>query len=219
MRDSRLEVLEVTGAEGPAVTEPDRGEDGRRDSPPERAGNDAWFAALYARAYRRLVMIALAHTRDLAEAEEVVQEAFTKAYSRNRTVRAADNPEAWLCTVALNLARRRHWRQSFADRIAGRQRPPAPAQAADVCAANLDLYRAVRALPDGQREVVFLHHLAGLPLQDIADQLGVALGTVKSRLARGRAALAAELTAEPADVIDGLRPTSLPDNKGGRRLP
>jgi RNA polymerase sigma-70 factor, ECF subfamily len=49
---------------------------------------------------------------------------------------------------------------------------------------------AMSCLPEGHRRVILLHHLHGLPLDQIAEQEGVALGTVKSRLHRGRARLA-----------------------------
>jgi RNA polymerase sigma-70 factor (ECF subfamily) len=54
----------------------------------------------------------------------------------------------------------------------------------------------VAALPARQRHVVVLHHLVGLPVEQIAAELDVPVGTVKSRLSRGRAALAPLLTVE-----------------------
>ena len=57
----------------------------------------------------------------------------------------------------------------------------------------VDLYRALRELPRGQREAIVLHHLAQLPVAEVAAQLRVPVGTVKARLARGRAALARAL--------------------------
>ena len=58
------------------------------------------------------------------------------------------------------------------------------------------MIEALRRLPEAQREVVALHYLADLPVVEIADLLGVAEGTVKSRLMRGREALAALLSEE-----------------------
>lgn len=63
---------------------------------------------------------------------------------------------------------------------------------------------ALRTLPDPQRHAIVLHHLGDLPVATIAQELGVADGTVKSWLHRGRATLAAQLTEEPtapAEVI------------------
>ena len=64
---------------------------------------------------------------------------------------------------------------------------------------------ALRQLPAAQREAIALHHLADLPVAEVALTLGVPEGTVKARLARGRAALAALLT-EPSKEDDHVRP-------------
>ena len=58
---------------------------------------------------------------------------------------------------------------------------------------HLELIAALRALPLAQRTVIALHYLADLPVEQIADELGVPTGTVKSRLSRGRDALALAL--------------------------
>ena len=56
------------------------------------------------------------------------------------------------------------------------------------------------ALPLSQRQVIVLHHLAGLPVEEVASELRLATGTVKSRLARGRAALASTLQPDRSEV-------------------
>ena len=56
---------------------------------------------------------------------------------------------------------------------------------------------ALRRLPEAQREAIALHHLADLPVHEVAATLGVPTGTVKARLSRGRAALATLLTEPP----------------------
>ena len=63
---------------------------------------------VYDASYRRLVTQLAGVTGSLAEAEDVVQEAFVRAVTHARTVRRADNPEAWLRRVAVNVARSRH---------------------------------------------------------------------------------------------------------------
>jgi RNA polymerase sigma-70 factor (ECF subfamily) len=74
--------------------------------------------------------------------------------------------------------------QRGAGRAAARSRPDVPAPTGDA----VDISRALAALPRAQREVVVLQGL-GLGVADIASELGVAVGTVKSRLSRARAAL------------------------------
>ena len=63
---------------------------------------------------------------------------------------------------------------------------------------------ALRRLPAAQREAIALHHLADLPVAEVALTLGVPEGTVKARLARGRAALAVllETPAKEDDVVE-----------------
>ena len=150
-----------------------------------------WFDDLYRTSRDRLLMIALAFTRDLPEAQDVVQEAFVRGWSKREQLARMDRPEAWLCTVALNVARRRGRRRAMARMLTQRSLPDRD-EGLDT-AALVDLRRAIDALPTDQRAVVILHHLADLPLPEIAASLSVPIGTVKSRLARGRAQLRADL--------------------------
>jgi RNA polymerase sigma-70 factor, ECF subfamily len=146
---------------------------------------------LYDASYRRLVGQLTAVTGNREEAEDVVQEAFARAVLNSRALLAVESPEAWVRTVAVNQARSR-WRR--VRRLAGLLPDlvvdPLPG---DDDAARLDLVAALRTLPAAQREAIALHHLAGLPVHEVAATLGVPTGTVKARLARGRAALAVRL--------------------------
>jgi RNA polymerase sigma-70 factor (ECF subfamily) len=153
---------------------------------------------LYDASYRRLVGQLTAVTGSREEAEDVVQEAFARGLLHSRSLLAADNPEAWLRTVAVNQARSR-WRRlrRFAGLLPALA--PEPPAESDDAASRIDLVSALRDLPEAQREAIALHHLAGLPVHEVAATLGVPNGTVKARLARGRAALARVLTAEPME--------------------
>lgn len=154
---------------------------------------------LYDASYRRLVGQLTAVTGSREEAEDVVQEAFARALLHARDLAHLENPEAWLRTVALNQARSR-WRR--VRRFVGLLPdlvPDAPLQVDG--SATIDLLVALRSLPAAQREAIALHHLADLPVGEVAATLGIPTGTVKARLARGRAALAARLGAEePGDT-------------------
>lgn len=143
---------------------------------------------LYEAAYRRLVVQLYAVTGDLAEAQDCVQEAFVRALAgHGPDVR---NPEAWLRTVAVNHARRRWRRRRMHDRLLRAAAPQAPAAAADLGTEHAALIAALRALPRAQREVVALHHLADLPVAEVAEITRTPVGTVKARLSRGRTRLA-----------------------------
>ncbi len=104
--------------------------------------------------------------------------------------------------MAVNLARSR-WRRvrlwnGLVPRLVGHDgRGPASGLADDLAADRVALLDALRRLPDSQREAIALHHLADLPVHEVAATLGVPTGTVKARLSRGRAALATLLTEPP----------------------
>ncbi|WP_109508211.1 RNA polymerase sigma factor [Nocardioides speluncae] len=142
--------------------------------------------------YRRLVGQLYAVCGNLGEAEDVVAEAFVRAADKRRAFEAADNPEAWLRTVAVNVARTRFRRRAAGERLGFRaarpeaSHPPLPDD-------RLVLVAAMQRLPAGQREALALHYLADLPINEVAAATGVAVGTVKARLSRGRQALAALL--------------------------
>lgn len=128
---------------------------------------------------------------DRVEAEDAVQEAFARAVAAGDRFRRVDNPEAWLRTVALNVVRRR-WRRarmfrSLTPRIA------TPSEVPGISEDHVAVVDALRTLPYQQRETVALFYLADLSVLEIAAALGVAEGTVKSRLNRGRAAIADHL--------------------------
>ncbi|GGS00902.1 RNA polymerase sigma24 factor [Micromonospora fulviviridis] len=160
------------------------------------------ISELYAGCFRRLVVQLYAVTGDLGEAQEAVQEAFTRALAAPRRLAGLDNPEAWLRRVAVNVARSRHRRRRVLDTLLRRIGPP-PA-VADRSPEHLALLAALRGLPEGQRQALALHYLVDLPVDEVAATLGVSPGTVKSRLSRGRQALAVLLSdPESADNSTG----------------
>jgi RNA polymerase sigma factor (sigma-70 family) len=121
-----------------------------------------------------------------ADAPDIVQEALVRAWRRRSTYRAdRGTPRAWLAGVLLDQARRHRVR---------RRVPPTPPDgrdAGDPAADRLDLERAVSALPRRQREVVTLHYLADLGVDEVASVLGISVGSVKSHLHHARARLRA----------------------------
>ncbi|MFK4088658.1 RNA polymerase sigma factor [Kribbella sp. NPDC020789] len=143
---------------------------------------------LYDSCYRRLVAQLYVLCGSLSEAEDAVQEAFVRAIEKPRHFEELENPEAWLRTVALNIARSRFRRAATFHRLMKRTGPPAdsiPGLSPD----HVALVDALRRLPWEQREVITLHHIVDLPVREVAAQLGVPEGTVKARLARGRTRL------------------------------
>jgi RNA polymerase sigma-70 factor (ECF subfamily) len=159
---------------------------------------DNRFVTFYAGSYRRLLGQLFAVTGDLAEAENVLQEAYARAFVRWSRVGDYDLPEAWVRRVAINLAAMRD--RSLRRRTRALLRLGPPPNVPELGPETIDLHEALRALPLGQRQVIVLHHLVGLPVEEVALQLRLAPGTVKSRLARGRAAMASTLRYDRSEV-------------------
>jgi RNA polymerase sigma-70 factor (ECF subfamily) len=113
-------------------------------------------------------------------------------------VGAYDRPEAWVRRVALNLAAMGE--RSLRRRARALLRLGPPPQVPALGPETVDLHQALRALPLSQRQVIVLHHLVGLPVEEVARELRLAPGTVKSRLARGRAAMASTLEHDRSEV-------------------
>jgi len=151
--------------------------------------DDGYVREVYEASYRRLVAQAYAVAGDRVEAEDAVQEAFARAVAAGDRFRRVDNPEAWLRTVALNVLRRR-WRRASLFR-ALTPRLATPADVPGISEDHVAVVQGLRSLPFQQRETLALFYLGDLSVQEIAATLGVADGTVKSRLTRGRTALAA----------------------------
>jgi RNA polymerase sigma-70 factor (ECF subfamily) len=144
-------------------------------------------AQVFAGSYRKLVVQMYGIVGNAGEAEDLVQEAFVRAYAAGPRFTRVDNPEAWLRTTALNLHRNRWRKMRNFTRIRHRLHETPDLQGLD---AHVEVVDALRQLPENQREVLVLHYFADRQVQQIAEELGVAEGTVKSRLARGREALA-----------------------------
>ncbi|CAN5270003.1 SigE family RNA polymerase sigma factor [soil metagenome] len=160
--------------------------------------SDDFVRVLYDASYRRLVGQLYAVCGELADAEDVVQEAFVRAVQHARKVARTDNPEAWVRTVAVNLSRTRWRRRIMGERlhrdVAVRATAPS-----ELSPDRVALVAALRQLPAAQREAIALHHLADLPVDEVARAVNAPTGTVKARLSRGRAALAA-LLSEPEEA-------------------
>jgi RNA polymerase sigma-70 factor (ECF subfamily) len=150
------------------------------------------FDEFYAATYRRIVGQVFVLLGDLHEAEDVTQDAFAKASFHWSRISTYDMPEAWVRRVAFNQARNTLRRARRGLVALARYGPPAQVPA--VSSDWVDLHRAMRQLQSRHREVLVLHYVAGLPLEEVARQLRVPLGTVKSRLNRARKALAQRLS-------------------------
>ncbi|MEV0565890.1 sigma-70 family RNA polymerase sigma factor [Dactylosporangium sp. NPDC050588] len=153
---------------------------------------------LYSASYARLVGVVALVAEGRAEAEECVQEAFVRLLGRWEHVSRLDSPEVWVRTVAIRLVSNRRREARSALRALLRHGPPVDESPPGTD--RVELTWALRRLPVGQRQVVVMHHLLGYGVDQIAESLDVAPGTVKSRLSRARSALAELLREEVRNV-------------------
>lgn len=154
------------------------------------------FDDFYAASFQRLVAQLYAMIGDRDEAQDCVQEAFVRAWAHRRRLAQAQHPEAWVRVTAHRLAISR-WRRTTRGRRSPDRAMSAPTTTVPPSEAHVVLVAALRQLPDAQRRALVLHHLADLPVHEVAREVGAPEGTVKARLARGRAALAALLADNP----------------------
>jgi RNA polymerase sigma factor (sigma-70 family) len=138
-------------------------------------------------------------------ARDAAQEAAVAAMTDLGRLRSPDRFGAWFCGIALNVARR--WRRHLRTEIPGAQEDrasawPGPAEAAEAAEIAALVRGAVAALPSGQQSAVLLFYLQGLSHREVAGQLNISVGAVKSRLHQARAALAPAL-AQMIDLPEG----------------
>ena len=142
-------------------------------------------------------------------ARDAVQEAAVAAMTGLDRLRSADRFGPWFCGIALNVSRRwlrqlRAERPDFGpDRAGAGAGPDELAELADLASR---VRAAIAELADGQREAVLLFYLQGLSHREVAAELGVSVGAVKSRLHQARAALAPRL----APLMDIQEGTTMP---------
>jgi RNA polymerase sigma-70 factor, ECF subfamily len=155
------------------------------------------FEAFYADHVATTLAVLLALRGPRVTAEELVQEAFVRAYRRWDEVGVMARPDLWVQRVALNLASSQLRRLAAEGRalVRSTEARPAEAETADFEAAE-GFWRLVRRLPPHQARVVALHYAADRSVAEIADVLGVAEGTVKAHLHKARTRLTQLLARE-----------------------
>ncbi|WP_064741906.1 SigE family RNA polymerase sigma factor [Hamadaea tsunoensis] len=169
------------------------------------------FTEFYQSTSPRTLRYAYGLTGDLAQAQDVVQEAYARAWQRWRQLSGYDDAEGWLRLVVARLAT--DWWRHLRVRRSTPLPPPAavPGPSED----TVLVVAALKKLPGRQRQAIALHYLLDVPVAQIADELGVSEGTVKSWLSRGRDSLAVALRTELAGI--GLPGPRDAEDRGRRR--
>lgn len=163
-----------------------------------QGGDREAFDALARTVGDRCIAIAYRILRDAGLAEDAVQAALITAWRQLRSLRDPDAFEPWLHRILTHecYAEARRGRRMRAEiRVLPTHRQ---AESSDLQRVNDrdQLERAFRRLTVEQRTVLVFHHYLGLPLSEVAERIGIPVGTVKSRLFHATAALRASLEAD-----------------------
>ena len=166
-----------------------------------RAGDLEAFEALVTRHQHRLVgfvRLMMSSAPDREAAEDVAQEAFLRAYRSLTQFRGQSSFRTWLYQIATNVARTHSAKGRDRKEV---QEPEAPHARERPSEENVErrviahdqLRRALAELPDDWRETLVLRDIEGLEYKEIAEMLKIPIGTVESRIFRGRQRLKAVL--------------------------
>jgi RNA polymerase sigma-70 factor (ECF subfamily) len=176
-----------------------------------RDGEDDAFAEIVRRHERRVYNLAYRMLGRTEDARDAAQEAFVSCYKNLRKFRGDAAFSTWLHRIAVNacydvLRKRPQEPVELNEALGG----AASSDHADRTTSAVDIQRALTNLPADFRVVVIMHDVQGFPYEDIAGALEVPIGTVKSRLHRGRVALGVALG------LPGKTERSRGEPRGGR---
>jgi RNA polymerase sigma-70 factor (ECF subfamily) len=171
------------------------------------SGDEAACAELVGEQQRMVVQLAMNLLGDRDEALDLSQEVFLRVFRTIHRFRGQSSLRTWIYRIAVNQARNRHrfWRRRHrADQVSLEEHvaahgdlmstsEPAPDRVLAQKELAVRVHDALDKLPFDQRTVIVLREIDGLSYEEIAYSLGVAIGTVKSRLTRARQALRVEL--------------------------
>ncbi len=173
-----------------------------------RAGETDAFGELVELHKGRVMSLCVALMRDAHAAEELAQDVFVRAYRYLDTFDDRRPFYPWLAKIAYRLAQARWRRQrrevplpeDAHDRIASDAPDADPLQGLVADERARRLWRAVQALPDGQRAAAVLYYCQGMDTRTVARVLGVSTGAVKTFLFRARKRLHTTLAANDGEA-------------------
>jgi len=166
-----------------------------------QTGDQAAFRSLYDNHVDRVFRVTYRMTGSEEAARECTQEAFVRAFSRLESFRGESKFSTWIHSIGVNMAlntlrSRTRAREVTLDHELEWRGP----EQGDPTVRDR-IRDAVEALPEHQRTVFLMHDLEGFKHREIAETLGVAVGTSKARLSRARAALRSSLGEELREYV------------------
>ena len=200
------------------------------------AGDESAFVQIMTRYRERMFSVAFSMLRNHADAEEITQDTFIRAHRGLAKFRGDASLATWLHRIALNLSRNRYWyfyrrrrhatvsldssfsdenQATFSDLVASDE--AGPARETVTSEFSELVAQCMKQLGDRPREILVLRNSLNHSYGEIATQLGINVGTVKSRIARARESLRVLLTracpefsadAQPSTWLDPVRRTA-----------
>ncbi len=181
---------------------------------------------------RKLYPAALRMTRNPSDAEDLVQETFARAYAAFHQFRPGTNLSAWLYRILANTfinTRRKVGREpaqslfselgevQMAESLLSQSAAPSAEEEAMGRLADSEVLRALRELPEGFSTTIYLADVEGYPYKEIAEIMGTPIGTVMSRLHRGREQLRERLLAQARGRDGAEMPQRTPRRRRSQR--
>jgi RNA polymerase sigma-70 factor (ECF subfamily) len=179
------EVLQLSDAWAPPIDEVDV-------IARAAAGDGRAFETLYRQHAPRVYGLCLRLTGGAAQAEDCAQEAFIAAWRALPTFAHRSRFSTWLHRIAVNTVLAGRRRRDADARTRDEEPAPEPTRG-DGAEASLDFERAIARLPRGARDVFVLAALYGYSHEEVAELLGIAVGTSKAHLHRARQLLAQDM--------------------------
>jgi RNA polymerase sigma-70 factor (ECF subfamily) len=191
------------------------------------AGNEAAFIDIMSRHKERVMSVAFGILKNTADAEEIVQDTFIRAHRGLARFRGDSSLATWLHRISMNLSRNRYWyffrrrrhvtlsldytfgedsASTISDLVASGA--PDPAQEATVGEFTTLVASCMRRLGPDARRILVLRNSLDKSYGDIGRELGVNIGTVKSRIARARKCLRVLLSEVSPEFAETDKPTS-----------
>ncbi|HZP58915.1 MAG TPA: sigma-70 family RNA polymerase sigma factor [Opitutaceae bacterium] len=177
-----------------------------------KSGDESAFNEMVTRYWGRIYSMVLHLLRNQQDAEEVTQDAFIRAHRGLANFRGESAFSTWLYQIATNLARNRYWYwwRRKRDRTVSIDQPIGAdneTPLSEIFAAELEtpedatvtqefvsrIAEGMEKLSPKHREILILRNVKNLSYEEIAEILGISVGTVKSRIARARESLRAKL--------------------------
>jgi RNA polymerase sigma-70 factor, ECF subfamily len=175
-------------------------------------GDEQAFVALMERHERRVYNLAYRMLGGGEDARDATQDAFLSCFRHLHSFRGDAAFSTWLHRIALNACYDMVRRRKPAAGLEAEAEGPAAPDHADQASAAADVQRALLEVPPEFRAVLIMHELQDMPLEEVARALEVPVGTVKSRLHRGRVALGRALFAGDPGEPQGVPAPSKPPN-------